>query len=103
MQVRRRKYFLALIFPMNFHVNFILTDRFFRNVRACSILIRHWNVLDPLSRGCQIQAKCITQKYEFFKPTKLSDVVLKAYQLFSREYFKQVQEDVPLFNVCEQV
>lgn len=37
--------------PENMHVWFMLTDLFFRNVRACSMLILHWNVLDPLSRG----------------------------------------------------
>lgn len=37
--------------PENLHIWFMLTDLFFRNVRACSMLILHWNVLDPLSRG----------------------------------------------------
>ena len=70
MQVR--KDFTALISPTNFHVNFILTDWFFRNVRAFSILILHWNVLDPLSRGYEIQAKYITQKCDLFLIHKIS-------------------------------
>lgn len=65
-QVKSRKYFTVSISPINLLVKFILTDRFFRNVRACSILILHWNVLDPLSRGYEIQAKHITQTYEIF-------------------------------------
>lgn len=90
---------------MNFQVKCILTDRLFRNVRACSILSLRWNVLDPLSRGYEIQAKYITQKYQFFFKVnqKFLNVILRAYQFLPGEDFQQVQQDVPLFNVCKQV
>lgn len=81
MRVKRRNYFTVLISPMTFQVKFILTDRLFRNVRACSILSLHWNVLDPLSRGYKIQAKYITQKHKFY---------FKSQQKVSQYHFKSL-------------
>lgn len=70
--MKRRKHYTALTSAMSLQVKFILTDRLFRNVRACSILSLHWNVLDPLSRGYEIQAKYMTQKCFILKVNKSS-------------------------------
>lgn len=68
--MERRKSSTALTSPMILQVKSILTDRLFRNFKACSILSLHWNVLDPLSRGYEIQAKYITQELFILKVNK---------------------------------
>lgn len=82
--MERRKCSTALTSPMILQVKFILTDRLFRNFKACSILSLHWNVLDPLSRGYEIQAKYIYSGMVYLKSQqKLLNVTLRTYQLLS--------------------